>query len=38
LIKRATKLATNLEHGRTASRNDLLNVGGGTKFPFHGEP
>lgn len=29
LIKRATRLATNLEHGRTASRNDLLNAGGG---------
>ncbi|KAK9593123.1 hypothetical protein V6Z90_004241 [Aspergillus fumigatus] len=27
LIRRATKLATNLEHGRTASRNDLLNDG-----------
>ncbi|KAL2868462.1 uncharacterized protein BJX67DRAFT_387468 [Aspergillus lucknowensis] len=38
LIKRATKLATNLEHGRTASRNDLLNVGGGSKPPFHGDP
>ncbi|KAL3454005.1 hypothetical protein BJX65DRAFT_82334 [Aspergillus insuetus] len=38
LIKRATKLATNLEHGRTASRNDLLNVGGGSRFPFHGDP
>ncbi|KAL2831208.1 hypothetical protein BDW59DRAFT_8472 [Aspergillus cavernicola] len=38
LIKRATKLATNLEHGRTASRNDLLNVGGGAKFPFHRDP
>lgn len=25
LIRRATRLATNLEHGRTASRNDLLN-------------
>ncbi|GIK01102.1 hypothetical protein Aspvir_005134 [Aspergillus viridinutans] len=24
LIRRATRLATNLEHGRTASRNDLL--------------
>ncbi|KAI9374675.1 hypothetical protein BJX61DRAFT_540582 [Aspergillus egyptiacus] len=35
LIRRATKLATNLEHGRTASRNDLLN-GGGPKFPFQG--
>ncbi|KAL2816885.1 hypothetical protein BJX63DRAFT_128405 [Aspergillus granulosus] len=33
LIKRATKLATNLEHGRTASRNDLLNPGGGSRFP-----
>ena len=33
LIKRATKLATNLEHGRTASRNDLLNVGG-SRHPF----
>ncbi|KAJ0422135.1 hypothetical protein BJY00DRAFT_97451 [Aspergillus carlsbadensis] len=39
LIKRATKLATNLEHGRTASRNDLLNVGGGgSRFPFHSDP
>jgi hypothetical protein len=37
LIKRATKLATNLEHGRTASRNDLLNVGGGSRFPFRGK-
>ncbi|KAL4805503.1 hypothetical protein BDV18DRAFT_20346 [Aspergillus unguis] len=37
LIKRATKLATNLEHGRTASRNDLLNVGGGSRHPF-GDP
>ncbi|KAL6233577.1 hypothetical protein BDW75DRAFT_185747 [Aspergillus navahoensis] len=36
LIKRATKLATNLEHGRTASRNDLLNVGG-SRHPF-GDP
>ncbi|KAF7125199.1 hypothetical protein CNMCM5793_001308 [Aspergillus hiratsukae] len=27
LIRRATRLATNLEHGRTASRNDLLNDG-----------
>ncbi|RHZ47277.1 uncharacterized protein CDV56_100308 [Aspergillus thermomutatus] len=27
LIRRATKLASNLEHGRTASRNDLLNNG-----------
>lgn len=34
LIKRATRLATNLEHGRTASRNDLLNVGGGSRYPF----
>ncbi|PLN82146.1 hypothetical protein BDW42DRAFT_83296 [Aspergillus taichungensis] len=32
LIRRATKLATNLEHGRTASRNDLLNFGG-SKYP-----
>ncbi|KAL5337585.1 hypothetical protein BJX70DRAFT_233382 [Aspergillus crustosus] len=38
LIKRATRLATNLEHGRTASRNDLLNVGGGSRFPFRGDP
>ncbi|KAL4863754.1 hypothetical protein BDV12DRAFT_21650 [Aspergillus spectabilis] len=37
LIKRATKLATNLEHGRTASRNDLLNVGGGSRFLFRGD-
>ncbi|KAL2853919.1 hypothetical protein BJY01DRAFT_50456 [Aspergillus pseudoustus] len=37
LIKRATKLATNLEHGRTASRNDLLNAGAGSRFPFHGD-
>ncbi|KAL4799377.1 hypothetical protein BDV19DRAFT_257917 [Aspergillus venezuelensis] len=37
LIKRATKLATNLEHGRTASRNDLLNVEGGSRHPF-GDP
>ncbi|KAL4922209.1 hypothetical protein BDW62DRAFT_79211 [Aspergillus aurantiobrunneus] len=37
LIKRATKLATNLEHGRTASRNDLLNFGGGSRHPF-GDP
>ncbi|KAL4973748.1 hypothetical protein BDW66DRAFT_98968 [Aspergillus desertorum] len=36
LIKRATKLATNLEHGRTASRNDLLNIGG-SRHPF-GDP
>ncbi|PWY79450.1 hypothetical protein BO94DRAFT_169820 [Aspergillus sclerotioniger CBS 115572] len=35
LILRATKLASNLEHGRTASRNDLLNGGGGSRFPFH---
>lgn len=35
LIRRATKLATNLEHGRTASRNDLLNMGG-SKNP-HGK-
>ena len=34
LIRRATKLATNLEHGRTASRNDLLNGGGGPRFPW----
>ncbi|KAL4783026.1 hypothetical protein BJX76DRAFT_358366 [Aspergillus varians] len=34
LIKRATKLATNLDHGRTASRNDLLNVGDGSRHPF----
>ncbi|KAE8416293.1 hypothetical protein BDV36DRAFT_310221 [Aspergillus pseudocaelatus] len=33
LIRRATKLATNLEHGRTASRNDLLG-GGPSRFPF----
>ncbi|KAF9888390.1 hypothetical protein FE257_008668 [Aspergillus nanangensis] len=33
LIRRATKLASNLEHGRTASRNDLLNIGGGPRFP-----
>ncbi|KAF7591920.1 hypothetical protein BBP40_000891 [Aspergillus hancockii] len=32
LIRRATKLATNLEHGRTASRNDLL--GGRSRGPF----
>ncbi|KAL4885041.1 hypothetical protein BJY04DRAFT_158618 [Aspergillus karnatakaensis] len=38
LIKRATKLATNLEHGRTASRNDLLNGGGGSRFHPHGDP
>ncbi|PYH44935.1 uncharacterized protein BP01DRAFT_366147 [Aspergillus saccharolyticus JOP 1030-1] len=31
LIRRATKLASNLEHGRTASRNDLLN-GGNSRF------
>ncbi|RAL10578.1 uncharacterized protein BO97DRAFT_471624 [Aspergillus homomorphus CBS 101889] len=31
LIRRATKLASNLEHGRTASRNDLLN-GGNPRF------
>ncbi|KAL3466762.1 hypothetical protein BJX64DRAFT_216354 [Aspergillus heterothallicus] len=37
LIKRATKLATNLEHGRTASRNDLLMAGGGSRFPFQGD-
>ncbi|KAL3472627.1 hypothetical protein BJX99DRAFT_210825 [Aspergillus californicus] len=34
LIKRATKLAVNLEHGRTASRNDFLNVGEGSRFPY----
>ncbi|KAL4894132.1 hypothetical protein BDV59DRAFT_14556 [Aspergillus ambiguus] len=34
LIRRATKLATNLEHGRTASRNDLLNIGG-PRFQGH---
>ncbi|KAE8148550.1 hypothetical protein BDV25DRAFT_16764 [Aspergillus avenaceus] len=34
LIRRATKLATNLEHGRTASRNDLLGGGGGARFPY----
>ncbi|KJK67760.1 hypothetical protein P875_00109034 [Aspergillus parasiticus SU-1] len=33
LIRRATKLATNLEHGRTASRNDLLG-GGPSRFQF----
>ncbi|PWY82235.1 hypothetical protein BO70DRAFT_291869 [Aspergillus heteromorphus CBS 117.55] len=32
LIRRATKLASNLEHGRTASRNDLLN---GPRYPFN---
>lgn len=35
LIRRATKLASNLEHGRTASRNDLLNPGGGPRFAGH---
>ncbi|PLB52391.1 hypothetical protein P170DRAFT_348322 [Aspergillus steynii IBT 23096] len=35
LIRRATKLASNLEHGRTASRNDLLNAGGGPRFAGH---
>ncbi|KAK1141607.1 hypothetical protein N8T08_008871 [Aspergillus melleus] len=34
LIRRATKLASNLEHGRTASRNDLLNPGG-PRFAGH---
>ncbi|KAE8395336.1 hypothetical protein BDV23DRAFT_105036 [Aspergillus alliaceus] len=33
LIRRATKLASNLEHGRTASRNDLLG-GGISRHPF----
>ncbi|KKK16485.1 hypothetical protein ARAM_000402 [Aspergillus rambellii] len=37
LIKRATKLASNLEHNRTASRNDLLNAGGGSRFAFRGD-
>ncbi|PYH98760.1 hypothetical protein BO71DRAFT_437856 [Aspergillus ellipticus CBS 707.79] len=35
LIRRATKLASNLEHGRTASRNDLLNGGGGPRFGYN---
>ncbi|EAW09243.1 uncharacterized protein ACLA_034460 [Aspergillus clavatus NRRL 1] len=34
LIRRATRLASNLEHGRTASRNDLLN--GGSRFAGQG--
>ncbi|KAI3066405.1 hypothetical protein CBS147353_8048 [Aspergillus niger] len=34
LIRRATRLASNLEHGRTASRNDLLNGGGGSRFQY----
>ncbi|OJJ34193.1 hypothetical protein ASPWEDRAFT_564371 [Aspergillus wentii DTO 134E9] len=38
LIRRATKLATNLEHGRTASRNDLLNGGKDPKGPFGHRP
>lgn len=37
LIKRATKLATNLDHGRTASRNDVLNDAGGSRFPPWGK-
>jgi hypothetical protein len=37
LIRRATKLATNLEHGRTASRNDLLG-GGRSRAPFGKQP
>ncbi|GFF27181.1 hypothetical protein IFM46972_01998 [Aspergillus udagawae] len=35
LIRRATRLATNLEHGRTASRNDLLNDGPSTIAQGH---
>lgn len=37
LIKRATKLATNLDHGRTASRNDVLNDAGGSRLPPWGK-
>ncbi|THC95273.1 hypothetical protein EYZ11_005270 [Aspergillus tanneri] len=33
LIRRATQLASNLEHGRTASKNNLLDFDGGPKFP-----
>ncbi|KAE8351490.1 hypothetical protein BDV28DRAFT_136982 [Aspergillus coremiiformis] len=33
LIRRATRLASNLEHGRTASRNDLLGAGP-SRHPF----
>lgn len=34
LIRRATKLATNLDHGRTASRNDILAAEGDSRPPF----
>ncbi|KAJ5397093.1 hypothetical protein N7509_005206 [Penicillium cosmopolitanum] len=34
LIRRATKLASNLDHGRTASRNDALNPDAEPKAPF----
>lgn len=34
LIRRATKLASNLDHGRTASRNDVLNAEAEPKPPF----
>ncbi|KAJ5965871.1 hypothetical protein N7481_012585 [Penicillium waksmanii] len=34
LIRRATKLASNLDHGRTASRNDVLNADAEPKPPF----
>ena len=32
LIRRATKLASNLDHGRTASRADLASAGAGADF------
>ncbi|KAJ5768070.1 hypothetical protein N7533_000653 [Penicillium manginii] len=34
LIRRATKLASNLDHGRTASRNDMLAADAEPKAPF----
>ena len=37
LIRRATKLATNLDHGRTASRNDILNGNGDSRAPPWGK-
>lgn len=37
LIRRATRLATNLDHGRTASRNDVLNGNGDSRGPPWGK-
>lgn len=37
LIRRATRLATNLDHGRTASRNDVLNGNGDSRAPPWGK-